>query len=441
MHIKQKRMYIRIISLLAFLSLVFGVATVVYATKADRYRFMAEVSSQRAISELCQSLDNITVNLQKSLYTGTEKKLRETGNELSREASIAKVCLSQLTDENIISDEIYKFLSQVGAYTLFITNSKPTETHRESLQKLYTYSLALSDEMSSVRDGYFDGSISMQNNNSTIKADIEVPSLFSDAVNDVEQSLTDYPTLIYDGPFADNLLNKTSVFLKNKSEISKGQAKESAAEILSVSSSELRTNDDINGEMALYSFSKGDLDVSITKNGGFVASISNPYSPNEDTISPEQAVSIGSDYLEKLGYSKMNNTYYSVYDGICTINYAYEENSIIYYSDLIKVGVALDTGTVVSLDASPYLMNHHERSKDEKKLTQEDAVKLLSPTLSLMNVSEAVIPLDTGKEAYCYEIHCKDKSGQEALVYIDCTTGEEQDILILLYSDDGILTK
>ena len=148
----HKRTYIRIISLLSFLSLVFGVATVVYATKADRYKFAAEISSQRAINELCESLDNITVNLQKSLFTGTSQKLTQTAGELYRESSIAKVCLDQLTDKNIADDEIYKFLSQVGAFTSFVTKSRLTAEQKKQLNQLYDYSVSLSDEMSKVRD-------------------------------------------------------------------------------------------------------------------------------------------------------------------------------------------------------------------------------------------------------------------------------------------------
>ena len=98
---------------------------------------------------------------------------------------------------------------------------KLTESDREGLRQLYNYSLSLSDEMSRVRDSYFDGSLAFEKKTPTINTNEEMPTLFSDAVNDVQQSLTDYPTLIYDGPFSDNLLNKKSVFLKNKKEFSK----------------------------------------------------------------------------------------------------------------------------------------------------------------------------------------------------------------------------
>lgn len=441
MNNSRKRTYIRIISLLSFLSLVFGISTVVYATRADRYKFAAEISSQRAINELCESLDNITVNLQKSLFTGTSQKLTQTAGELYREASIAKVCLDQLTDQSINDEEIYKFLSQVGAFTSFATKSRLTSEQKQQLQQLYDYSLSLSDEMSKVRDGYFGGTVAFSApENSTVKKE-QIPTLFPDAVNDFEQALSDYPTLIYDGPFSDNLLNKKSVFLKNKKEFSKTEAAEIAAKVLGSKPSELHKDKDIDGEIGLYSFSKGDVSISVTKKGGYICQIMSMYSPDEATISAEEAVSRGRDYLSQLGYKNMTSTYYSVYDGICTVNYAYKKEGITCYPDLIKVGIALDTGETVSLDASTYLMNHTERELPKATATAEDAVKNLASGLDVISVKKALIPLKTGKEALCYEIHCKNKHQQQALVYVDCATLTEQDILLLLYADEGILTK
>ena len=78
-------------------------------------------------------------------------------------------------------------------------------------------------------------------------------------------------------------------------------------------------------------------------------------------------------YLENIGYTSMRESYYSVYDGVCTINFAYTENGIIHYSDLIKVSVSLETGKVVALDASGHLMNHTERDIYDEKITAEQA--------------------------------------------------------------------
>ena len=51
------------------------------------------------------------------------------------------------------------------------------------------------------------------------------------------------------------------------------------------------------------------------------------------------------------------------------------------------------------------------------------------------------IPTEWETEIFVYEYHCKAPDGNEILVYIDPVTGQEKDILILLYSDGGVLTK
>ncbi len=40
------------------------------------------------------------------------------------------------------------------------------------------------------------------------------------------------------------------------------------------------------------------------------------------------------------------------------------------------------------------------------------------------------------------EFHCRNRAaGDEVLIYINTETGEEENILMLLYSDNGTLTK
>ena len=87
-------------------------------------------------------------------------------------------------------------------------------------------------------------------------------------------------------------------------------------------------------------------------------------------------------------------------------------------------------------------MNHKNRSTDkERKLTLKDGEKLLNSELSIKNERLAVIPTDFKTENFVYEYHCKAQDGTELLVFLDPDTGEEKDILILLYYDGGVLTK
>ncbi len=447
MSLRQKKYFIKAISFLGVACIVLTVSTAVYANRAQKYKFVTEIAYERALNELCESLDNITVSLQKGSYCSTGKMLSDIGNDLTREASCAKISLSQLTSENIITEEIYKFLSQIGAFTLSAVKNQDklslSKKQKESLASLLEYAQSLSKSLGKIREGSFDGSIANEANKSTLSfSSAEYPTSFSQSMTDAGQSLADYPTLIYDGPFADSILNKEGgKMLKNLDEITKEEAKEIAAEFMETTPESLREETDVNSQIELYCFSKGDSGIALTKKGGKLCYMLNPRDTGAETISSEEGVRRAKKFLKEVGYESLKESYYSIYDGVCTVNFAYISEGIIHYSDLIKVSVALDSGEILSVDARGYLMNHSKRDIYEEKITLEEAKKILSDDLIIMSENSAVIPLDTGKEAYCYEFRCKDKKGQEVLVYIDKSSGEERNILLLLYSDGGVLTR
>lgn len=442
----SRKKYIRIISFLLFLSVILGVSTFTNAVRADRYHTMALLSSQRAISELCENLDNITVTLQKGLYAGSDEMLSDVGSELCRSAACAKVSLSQLTQENMITDEIYKFLSQVGDFTVAIgklsaDGQKLSENQVKQLRQLYEYSQSLSQGMGTVRAGCYDGTVSLERSSDVLLPESgQETAFYADSVNDTEQSLADYPTLVYDGPFADSQLDRDAPMLKNESEVTADEARKTAATYLGVKPSELRRDSDENSGVALFCFSKSGKSVGITKKGGYLCYITNPDYSQAVVISEKEAVKRASEFLENIGYKNMKESYYSTYDGVCTINFAWTKDGVVYYSDLIKVSVALDSARVVAVDARSYLMNHCSRSLPKTKISRDEAEDLLAAGLKLLDTKEAVIPTKYGKERLCYEMHCTDGE-QEVLIYIDEETGSEAEILLLLYADGGVLTK
>ncbi len=441
----NKTVYIRTISFLSFLCLVLLVSTIVFAVKAGKYKSSALTSSERAVGELCENLNSITVNLQKSLFCSTEPMLSSIGTELYKSAAAAKVGLGQITTETLESDGIYKFLSQVGDYTLALdkklSNGKTlTDSDRKALSSLYEYSKALSCGMDELLSGTFDETVSFEKQVSTLTlGEKERTAYFPDGLNDTEQSLTDYPTLIYDGPFADSVLNRKAVFVKDKNTITEGEAKKKAAAFLECRETELHTDSEETGAIELYCFSKGEKSVAITKKGGYLCYMTNPDYSLESSLDEKQASERAKKFLIKNGYKGMKEHYYSIFDGVCTINFAYTQGGIVFYADLIKISVALDSGKIVAADARGFLSNHCERSLPKVKVSLEKAKNTLSPALFLKKTALALIPGKDGKEKLCYELHVEDKAKQEALIYIDTETGEEADVLLLLYSDGGVL--
>ena len=68
------------------------------------------------------------------------------------------------------------------------------------------------------------------------------------------------------------------------------------------------------------------------------------------------------EFLQKNGFYSMQSSYYESSGGIATINFAYVQDNVTCYSDLVKVRVALDTGEIVGLATNGYIMNHAERN-------------------------------------------------------------------------------
>lgn len=442
---KENNIRLKAIWVLSALCCALLILAVMNSAKLDTLQRESEVQRQKCLSELCESLDSMTVSLNKSLYTSTAEMFHKNGNDLSKQAAIAKVSLSGITDESLITDEIYKFLSQAGDYALSLSRKEKfhlTKEETEKLRALYEYSKYLSDSFEQISTDYYSGRIDFTKKVNNLLSEAEKDGVsFSEAFTDVQQTMGDYPTLLYDGPFADTVLNKKALGLRGDG-ITADEARKKAAEYLECEEGQLKKEADTSGTIELYCFSLADRSIGITKKGGMLCFLTDSVYAGEESIGVHEAIKRGKDYLKRIGFTeKMRETYYSTYDGICTVNYAFEKDGITFYSDLIKVSISLETGKAVALDSRGYLMNHHERKIKEKIMTYKECKKLISPNLRILSSRLAFIPLETGREAMCYELHCKDKEGKEALVYINASSGKEENILIMLYSDGGVLTK
>ena len=436
---------VKTISFLSVLCVLLAVTALVYAGRANRLQRDAARTSQQALSVLCAQLDTMETALQKGTYTQSAPMLEHLGAKLQNAAAGAKLSLSLLTDEQSGAAGIFRFLSQAGDFTASLQkglqNGKAlTATQRQSLRDLYRYAAALCERLQSLRDGLDDGSVSFSVLLSTLPQP-EGTAGFSESFASAEQSLTDYPTLLYDGPFADARLHRKAKALEGYDEISLQAAKRRAAKVLACEEKDLVRDSDEDSALSLYCFSKNGRTVGLTKRGGLLCYLTNPNYAGKSEIGEEAAIKVARAFLRENGYKNMKESYYSTYDGVCTVNFAWREKGVTYYADLIKVSVALDTARVVAFDARGYLMNHTARTVPDVKVELKTAVRNLSDDLHLLDHQTAMIPREDGTEALCHELHCRNKDGDEVLIYADTQQEGEADIKLLLYADDGVLAK
>ena len=250
--------------------------------------------------------------------------------------------------------------------------------------------------------------------------------------------------MIYDGPFSEHIENAESVMLKDADEVSKKQALKKAKEFIGEKADGLEFETEMNNTaIECYVFSKNtdkeQLSVTVTKKGGYILYFIDNRDVREMNYNKDSATAVAYDYLVNHGFTDMKSSYFEITDNTATINFAYSQNGIKMYPDLIKVRVALDTGEVTGIECKGYLMNHKDRGVMSATISEEEAKANISTNLSVNAVSLSVVPKDYLREVLCYEFHgtYKDKN---FIIYVNAENGREEEILLLLESETGVLT-
>lgn len=441
----KKRTLIRIVS--------FGIAAIVLLMirnydlmqKNRRREVIIKNSYIRALEDLSAAADNINNTLEKQLYSGTSAQQAVLANKLFTQAAAAKSSMSQLPMQELSLENTYKFLSQVGNYAQSIAEhtddtDKLSKDDYNNLKALHQYAQKLSDKLWEIEQAVACGEIDI----SEVSDDyIDRSSpMITEGFTEFEEGFSSYPTLIYDGPFSDHIMQKEPEMTKNAEPISRKKALERAAAALNVSANDLTEIVDQEGQLPCWLFSDKDhsLSCAVTKQGGYVSYFLRARQPDKADISVEEAVDKSKAFIEDAGYKNMKVTYYERVQNTVVVNFAYAIDGVTCYTDLMKVTVAMDDGEILGFDAAGYIVNHQKRSFPDKVISVKECEKQLSPYLKCESRGQALIPTDGGGEVYCYEYKCSAPDGRHILVYINARTGKEEQILILLESEDGTLT-
>lgn len=440
----KKQTFIKIVSFLSAAILVVGGFAIKERNKSRKYQLMIENQYSRAFEQLNSSLNNISMAVEKTVYVSSAKKMSSLSAEIFGEAELAKAALSELPMGENNTSTIYRFLSQVGNYALAvsknITNENTvTDKQREELK-------ILSDTAKTVTQVINDSGIEYNTPEQWAQVvedklnDVVSEQGLASSLTQLEEDLSDYPTLIYDGPYSDHILDKEPLMTASAKEYSEAEALQVARQVADENES-LAFEDMQKGKIECYRFADNNVNVTVSKLGGYVVYMRKNRAVGDSILSYEQALSKAEKFLEQMQITNMIDTYFYTDNGVCVINFAYLDGQTICYTDLIKVGVAMDTGEIMLLETAGYLTNHTDRAFKTPEFTSEQAMGKIASDLEVEETSITLIPTDSGGEVRCYEFLCRSEEDQEILVYINVQTLEEEQIYILLKTDGGTLVK
>lgn len=418
----------------------------------QEYKIRTDNLYQKSFYELVGHIGNIETRLSKIMVSGDRGQSLEMLSDVWRQSDAAGISLGQLPLGHLSLNKTSKFLNQLSDYCYYLT--RKTGDGRtlsldeiENLRELHKSCVQLHNELMQLQNELNTKAISwveiQKKGNQKLREASE--DIVTEQFTNIEQNTIEYPTLIYDGPFSETLLQKEKVELPGEM-IDQNKAMEIAAEFIGKDRVKNATpGPEGKGNIPVWGVyletndeNDGSLYVTVSKKGGKVISVVSQGGPQQAKLTLKQAKERARKFLEEKGYPNMIPTYEQQYDGMAVINFAYEQDGVIIYPDLIKVKISLEDGDIFGFEAMNYVVAHKDRKLEEPSLSMEEARRLVSPNLKVNSERLALIPGDGGGEILCYEFK-GEYGGDTFIVYINAKTGKEENILKIINTDNGSL--
>lgn len=447
--LKDRHMLSIIVVLVAALAIL-GIYT--YKKQVD-FRRASENSYNMAFFELVDYVQNVETYLAKSLISSSAEQGAETLTNVWREANLAGAYLAQIPIDSNDLEKTAKFLNQVSDYSYSLSRKnikgeKLSDSDMKNLENLHTYSIELENTLNQLSADMNEERISwgeLTKKGTPVFA-TQVSNISKDSFSNLEENFHEYSGLIYDGAFSEHITSSEKKGLTGEN-IDEEKAKSIASDFIgSDKIEEIKSNGKSeNGNIISYTFNAKlknedrDVAIAISEKGGHIVYMDSDRNINAESISQEEADKKGKEFLEQKGFNNMKETYYLKQNGIVTINYAYSQDDVTVYPDLIKIKVALDNGEILGIETTGYLNSHTERNLDDVEITKEKALENLNKKLEIKSESLAIIPTEWQTEILCWEFKGRINE-MDFLVYVNAKTGREEDVLLIVNTPNGTLT-
>lgn len=419
------------------------------------YRNYLQAEYNKNMYQLINSVENVGNNLAKVPVLGSKEQDIVVFDEIFRYSTVANDKLHSIPVSQDKLAATSKFLSQLGDFSYVLGNKisrggelNSSEVAQVESLKLQAYNLE--NQLKSVQNDINNGRVrwgEIRQKASGVLASTSTPSV-SDEFKGIQKQASQYPSLVYDGPFSDNNMNiKPRILSQNK--VSRAQAENVVKEAIGAKRiKRIEVKSDGNGIIPTYMFdvymsgrnkSTEKITCEVSQNGGKMLSIIDNRVAGKATMDINTASQIGRKYLNRIGYKNMFPTYVLNYNNVAVISYVNSSDNMLIYPDMIKLKVSMDDGNVVGLEADKYLRSNYNRTIPKPQITEAKARERVGKRLSIKSVRMAIVPTETNKEVLCYEFSGSYK-GDDFIVYINANTGYETRILQIRNTPNGKLT-
>lgn len=425
-------------AILGATTLGLGISQGITSTRIEQTENQLEGYYKKNYYDLVDSTNTCDTDMSKLLSASSETYRAKMLEKVSQSAKDMQNSVSSLPLSFDGITECTKFINQMSGYTQVLQEKigKGESILPEDLETLQDMHMAINELKDFLND--MSQQIILGTNiidmRSTVFGEYDG---FSWKFSQI--SSTEYPTMIYDGPFSDSVENKQIVGLDGET-VSKEQAYE---KIVSVFNNVVKIDyiGETNGKFETYNFkiknAQGQvLYVQVTKIGGNILTVSGRNDSQTSSIDEETAEKIALNFASENGIEDLQVVWKQQLDSQIYFNIAPVLDGVILYPDIIKVKVGLENGNVIGYDAFSYYTNHTERALPSAEISVEQARGVVDDSFEIETERLALCPLDYNREVLCYEFKCN-KNDSTFYIYINAVNRAEENILKVVETSNG----
>ncbi len=399
---------------------------------------MATIHTE-SMYELNSIVDNLDTNLAKARVANTRNEQVKLLSNVAIESEMAETLLERLPVDTQFTQNVTSFVNKMGdsAQSMLYSvasGKKLTDSQIATIEHMYKTNLQLKQ------------SINELTANCTGKEMLKAMrgkkgNLMLVSFGEMENNVVETPKEIHDGPFAENIKKVSAKNLAGLEEITCAQAEKLAAKYFeSYNISDVKCTGEVTAEsLTCYNVTMqtkdGEMSAQLSKQGGKVVEFNSYKDCNDKNFSVERCVDIAQDFLKALGFKNMKAVWTSENGTTCNLNFAYEQNGVVIYPDMVKVKVCEERGIVTGMEGLAYVLNHTQRELGSAKISKSDAKAVLNGGFEAEGSRLCLIPVDGG-EVLCYEFYGA-YGGNDYYIYVDAATGNEVEVFTVIGTAQG----